>query len=454
MLDKYKKYAKINIISLFFIAVSFMSVTLAWFAYSGLTDVQTEIGVKAWYIKFDKVGQKMDSNNLVISLDDVYPGMEPKSERVKISNLGDSDAQISYSILSARLLNEKLEEKITDPAKLEDVLSHDYPFHININLSKDHAMSGGDESEFIVSISWPLDSDQDDKDSEWGSASYKYMEEQLKLPAEEREAQIKIVISLKAEQYIGDSTSSDSNYNLGDMILYDVTTGKKCTALSNTCIKTYVFDNMSKLSDSNVTLLPDLLGSYEKNKFDNYNISLKNISGVLEVGQVLTIPENNTNLGNTYIVKSGDNLFSIATLYGITVDELKNANNIISIWNVMTRPLVAKDLLNVISTDITNSVLVRDELSDAVIGNLNYEGRAEIELNKAIEGNGYYKFLNEKFPFLVSSKCYWINSEYNAENGFALSKIDETYSKIYNENKQAECEIIPVIIASKVTLES
>jgi len=66
MLDKYKRYAKINIISLFFIAVSFMSVTLAWFAYSGLTDVQTEIGVKAWYIKFDKVGQKMDSNNLVI----------------------------------------------------------------------------------------------------------------------------------------------------------------------------------------------------------------------------------------------------------------------------------------------------------------------------------------------------------------------------------------------------
>ena len=178
MLDKYKKYAKMNIISLFFIAASFMSVTLAWFAYSGLTDVQTEIGVKAWYIKFDKVGQKMDSNNLVISLDDVYPGMEPKSERVKISNLGDSDAQISYTVLAARLLDENLEQTITDSYELEDKLSHDFPFHININLSKDHAMSGGDESEFVVSISWPLDSGQNDKDSEWGSESYKYMEEQ------------------------------------------------------------------------------------------------------------------------------------------------------------------------------------------------------------------------------------------------------------------------------------
>lgn len=449
MLDKYKKYAKINIISLFFIAFSFMSVTLAWFAYSGLTDVSTEIGVKAWYIKFDK---KLDSSNIVISLNDVYPGMETKSERVKISNLGDSDAQISYSILSARLLNENLEQEITDPKELEDKLSHDLPFHINMNLSKDYALSGGDESEFVVSISWPLDSNQDDKDSEWGSESYKYMEEQLKLPVEERESQIKIEISLKAEQYIGDSTSSDSNYNLGNMILYDISTGKKCNVLSTTCIKTYVLDSASKLSNSNVTLLPDLLGSYEKNIFDNYNASLTSItSNALEAGQVLNIP---VDPAVTYTVKEGDSLYSIATAHNITVDALKSANNITSNWGVMTRPLVVEDLLKVISTDINDSVLVRENLSDDVIGNLNYEGRIEKEINKAITDTGYYKFLNEKFPFIVSSKCYWINSNYNEEYGFALTKIDDTYSKMYNEDKQTQCEIVPVIIASKATLES
>ena len=449
MLDKYKKYAKINIISLFFIAFSFMSVTLAWFAYSGLTDVSTEIGVKAWYIKFDK---KLDSSNIVISLNDVYPGMETKSERVKISNLGDSDAQISYSILSARLLNENLEQEITDPKELEDKLSHDLPFHINMNLSKDYALSGGDESEFVVSISWPLDSNQDDKDSEWGSESYKYMEEQLKLPVEERESQIKIEISLKAEQYIGDSTSSDSNYNLGNMILYDISTGKKCNVLSTTCIKTYVLDSASKLSNSNVTLLPDLLGSYEKNIFDNYNASLTSItSNALEAGQVLNIP---VDPAVTYTVKEGDSLYSIATAHNITVDALKSANNITSNWGVMTRPLVVEDLLKVISTDINDSVLVRENLSDDVIGNLNYEGRIEKEINNAITDTGYYKFLNEKFPFIVSSKCYWINSNYNEEYGFALTKIDDTYSKMYNEDKQTQCEIVPVIIASKATLES
>ena len=47
-------YLKLNLVSLFFIAVSLISVTLAWFAYSGLAKVDTEIDVKTWYIKFQK----------------------------------------------------------------------------------------------------------------------------------------------------------------------------------------------------------------------------------------------------------------------------------------------------------------------------------------------------------------------------------------------------------------
>ena len=48
MKRKHKLYLKLNLMSLFFIGVSFISVTLAWFAYSGLTSVKTEIGVKAY----------------------------------------------------------------------------------------------------------------------------------------------------------------------------------------------------------------------------------------------------------------------------------------------------------------------------------------------------------------------------------------------------------------------
>ena len=58
------------------------------------------------------------------------------------------------------------------------------------------------------------------------------------------------------------------------------------------------------------------------NELKNYN----NLStSALQIGQVLKIP---TPSGITYIVKSGDNLYSIASKYNTTVDELKKKNNL------------------------------------------------------------------------------------------------------------------------------
>ena len=63
---KYKTYLKLNVMSLFFIAISSISVTLAWFAYTGIANVATEIDVKSWLIEFQKNEQTV-SNNIVIS---------------------------------------------------------------------------------------------------------------------------------------------------------------------------------------------------------------------------------------------------------------------------------------------------------------------------------------------------------------------------------------------------
>ena len=51
---RHKVYLKINLVSVVFAVVSFISVSFAWFAYSGLVDTKTEVGVKAWYIEFEK----------------------------------------------------------------------------------------------------------------------------------------------------------------------------------------------------------------------------------------------------------------------------------------------------------------------------------------------------------------------------------------------------------------
>ena len=57
-------------------------------------------------------------------------------------------------------------------------------------------------------------------------------------------------------------------------------------------------------------------------------MNLNNLtSNLLNVGQTLRIPTSET---NAYIVKSGDNLYSIARRYNTTVDEIKRKNNLVS----------------------------------------------------------------------------------------------------------------------------
>lgn len=401
MNKRHKIYMKLNLVSLFFVAVSFISVTLAWFAYSGIVGVDTEIGVKSWYIEFQKDNSTV-SNNIVISPTEIYPGMETISEKVDIKNKGDSDAQISYSIKSARILDDELLG--LEPAALEDKLSHDYPFHLNISLDKDFAVSKNGNSQIEVSISWPLDSGNDQADSEWGSKTFDFLEkenEKLKVDQTYKVRQpLKIIISMKAEQYMEDNDSPDLDYGLGQVILYDIKNNKRCEQLSNNCIKTYVIDTNNKVGDISVSLLPDLFATYSSGIYGEY-----------------------------------DNIY----------------NEFVSDWNTSNRPLNIDDIIKIISKDITNSVLVRDGFSNDIIGNIRYGNRLNTEFDKFSNNNGYYTFLNEKFTYLTTSKCYWLKNNHNNKS-YAMIKENESTSKIYEETTN-ECSVVPVIVASKVNLE-
>lgn len=61
-------------------------------------------------------------------------------------------------------------------------------------------------------------------------------------------------------------------------------------------------------------------------------IKLNNLTNNnLSIGQVLKIPTNNVNsTNNTYTVKKGDNLYSIARNFNTTVNEIKRKNNLTS----------------------------------------------------------------------------------------------------------------------------
>lgn len=414
MKQKYKVYLKLNLISLVFIVSSFIFTTLAWFAYSGLSEVSTEVDVKAWYIELTKSGKKV-SNDIVITLSDIYPGMDTISEIVNIENLGDSHAQLDYEIISARILDDPKDNFVTDgyvsSEYVEDILAHDYPFHVNMNLSKDYIFAKDDSSIFEVSVSWPLDSGSDELDkldSKWGTKAYNFQQNEATLKGLDNNyvvrPAIQIVISVTAEQYIEkESDSSDMDYNLGDTILFDIVNNKKCSELSPTCIKTTVIDKNNKIGDETVNLLPNLYDIDSKGTIANYD-----------------------------------------TVY----------NTLISTWNVETRPLLVDDLLLIVSNDIIQSYLVGENNSDIIIGRLHTKDRINSVIQNAISLNGHYTFMNNKFSYLVSNNCFWTNTKYDNLNYFALKKSDENISKIYPENIGTECRIVPVIVASKDKLQA
>ena len=127
-------------------------------------------------------------------------------------------------------------------------------------------------------------------------------------------------------------------------------------------------------------------------------------------------------------------------------------NSTVSGWKVINRPFGIEDVLKIISRDISNSLIVREELSDSILGFVSDEVRIDSIINNTVIYNGYYSFLNEKFKYLETKKCYWLNREYDKTKGFALTEIDEITSKIYGEDKVNECSVVPVITVEKSKL--
>lgn len=395
MKRKTKMYLKINILSLVFVVVSFISVTLAWFVYSGISGLETTVNVKAWYIELERNGQTT-SNNIVISLDNIYPGMDSVTESIKIKNKGDSDAQIKYKVTSAKILNlyefSSENQNITEQ-ELLDKLSEEYPFQINMSLDKNFVLAKNDETEFNISVSWPLDSGNDELDSYWGNEAYKFKSINGDLPS------IKLLINLVAEQYIEEENSSDLNYYPGKEILYDVINNSICNIQSETCLKTYVLDTNNKVSDNIVKLMPDI--------------------------------ESMTSLTDYNLLQ-------------------ENYNNLVSNWNVSTRLLEATDILDIITLDVFNSQIVTPNISNRIIGNITGSEKLNNNINKIRNSNAYYIFSNN-FSYLISDTCYWTNTLYNDEKSFAIQTYYDI-SKLAGESKNQQCKIIPVILASKSNL--
>lgn len=180
------------------------------------------------------------------------------------------------------------------------------------------------------------------------------------------EAVIKAVTNYKGIPYTKPTNSvSESTYTVqkGDT-LYSISKKynipveelKELNNITNNAISTGQVLKIptTKLSDTYIVQKGDTLYSISK-KYNTTPDELKRINNLisnqLSIDQILLIPsgeviQDETINNKTYIVKRGDTLYSIARANNITIDELKNlnnlTNNLLSVGQTILIPNIAK----------------------------------------------------------------------------------------------------------------
>ncbi len=162
-------------------------------------------------------------------------------------------------------------------------------------------------------------------------------------------------------------------------------------------------------------------------------------SNNLSIGQVLDIPSgnssnnnnNNNNNNITYIVVSGDSLYSIARKYNTTVDELKRLNNLtsnnLSIGQILKVPVSNSNGNN---SSITYVVVSGDNLYD-IARRYNTSVDAIKSLNNLTNNNlSIGQVL--KIPASTTSSTYF---DYVVVSGDSLYSIARKYNTTVDEIK-------------------
>lgn len=161
---------------------------------------------------------------------------------------------------------------------------------------------------------------------------------------------------------------------------------------------------------------------------------LKNLnnltSNTLMIGQKLKVQNTEMPAANTYIVKPGDSLYNIAKNFNITVDQLKDANNktsnLLSIGEMLTIPLN-----NATSTNNSNTYTVK-------AGDSLYQ--IALKYNTTVDN---LKTLNNKTnnnltigEILIIPSSNNISTYHTVKNGDTLYSIANTYNTTVDNIKK------------------
>ncbi len=184
---------KNKIKTLLFLFVALAANTYAWFIYNRVVSTDLEAHIKSWQVTIDGA---MDEN-IVFEIDDLYPGMDEYEDEVTLTNDGEMDASVTFTMHSIRILNDTYtvgvngETAATLAARLAA-----YPFSIVIESSNAIVESGGGEANLHLYVTWDFgdgDEEKDALDTYWGEQAYEYNQANPDSPSIEISINVNVV---------------------------------------------------------------------------------------------------------------------------------------------------------------------------------------------------------------------------------------------------------------------
>ncbi len=144
-------------------------------------------------------------------------------------------------------------------------------------------------------------------------------------------------------------------------------------------------------------------------------------SNVLNIGQILKIPTKEVESDNIYIVKSGDSLWKIANEYDVTVDELKKANNLTS--NVLS---IGQKLVIPSETVVSDQTYYTVQSGDSLWNIAKRYGVSVDELKKANNLSSNLLTIGQKL--IIPGENFNNHQKYVVQSGDSLWKIANKYN--------------------------
>ena len=165
---------KVRLKTLFLLAITLASNSFAWFIYTTKVSSNISAKVREWNVTFEANGQVVEKT-IEINIDSLYPGMNAYNQTLTAANSGESKAQITYEIVSTNILGDNLVNYNYSNEDILNYLKNNYPFTIEISSTNSIIEPNGEEK-INITVSWPYESGDDEKDTYWGNLAYNYQQ--------------------------------------------------------------------------------------------------------------------------------------------------------------------------------------------------------------------------------------------------------------------------------------